>query len=149
MPIDIDNLKLKLHQLEDYVNDVKKLRGKPASDFVERSDTEILAERHIQKACQAALDIANHIIAEEGLGQPTMYKELGYILAKHGIITRDLAGKLEEIAKFRNRLVHEYARLDPRIIYEIVNRHIDDLTEFAGQIYLYLAKSAKVVDGGS
>lgn len=138
MPIDIQALKLKLRQLEEYISDVKKLRDKAESEFVERSDTEVLAERHIQKACQAALDIANHIIAEEGFGQPTMYRDLGYILAQEGVITSDLAKKLEEIAKFRNRLVHEYAHLDPKIIYIIVQTHIDDLSEFAQQIYKYI-----------
>lgn len=64
MPIDIDALKLKLRQLEEYISDVKKLRDRSEAEFTERSDAEILAERHIQKACQTALDIANHIIAE-------------------------------------------------------------------------------------
>lgn len=141
MPVDIENLKLKLQQFEEYIEDVKKLRAKPQNEFTPRSDTQTLAERHIEKACQAALDIANHIIAEEGLGQPTMYKELGYILAKEGVITEEMAKKMEDIAKFRNRLVHEYAHLDSSILYEIIHLHIDDLVEFAKQIYSYIDKS--------
>lgn len=140
MPIDTAELKIKLRQLEEYINDVKKLRPKPITAFVERSDTEVLAERHIEKACQAALDIANHIVAETGLDAPTMYRDLGYILFKAGIITNDMAKKMEDIAKFRNRLVHEYAHLDPGIIYQIVQTNIDDLVEFANQIYQYLSK---------
>lgn len=140
MPVDREGLKVKLRQLEEYVNDVKKLRSRPEREFVERSDTEVLAERHIEKACQAALDIANHIVAESGLGAPSMYRDLGYILAKERIITTDMAKKMEEIAKFRNRLVHEYARLDPNLIYQIVQTHIDDLVLFAKQIYTYIEK---------
>lgn len=138
MPVDTNTIKLKLAQLEEYIADVKKLRNKPETEFVERSDTEILAERHIEKACQAALDIANHIIAEQGLGVPTRYGELGYILARTKIIPDDLAKRMEEIAKFRNRLVHEYATLSPKIIYQIVSRDIDDLKEFAFHIFHYL-----------
>lgn len=140
MPADKDALKIKLRQLEEYVNDVKQLRSKPQTEFVERSDTEVLAERHIEKACQTALDIANHIVAEAGLGAPTMYRDLGYILSKAGVITPDMAKKMEDIAKFRNRLVHEYAHLNPGIIYHIVQTHIDDLVEFAKQIYRYVEK---------
>ena len=140
MPADRDALKIKLSQLEEYVNAVKQLRSKPRTEFVERSDTEVLAERHIEKACQAALDIANHIIAETGLGAPTMYRDLGYILSKAGVITPDMAKKMEDVAKFRNRLVHEYAHLDPNIIYQIVHKNIDDLVDFAKQIYQYLKK---------
>lgn len=140
MPVDPENIKLKLQQLEEYVGDVKKLRNKPETVFVPRSDTEILAERHIQKACQAVLDIANHIIAEEGMGAPTMYRELGLILAQHDIVTTDMAKKMVEIASFRNRLVHEYANLDPQIVFRIVHHDIDDLVIFVQQIAAYLEK---------
>lgn len=139
MPVDKQILQQKLGQLEEYINDVKKLRARPESEFVERSDTEVLAERHIEKACQASLDIANHLVAEQGLGQPTMYRDLGYILAKANIITKDMAVKLEKIAKFRNRLVHEYAHLDPKIIFQIVHYDIDDLVEFANQIHKFIS----------
>ncbi len=140
MPVDTEGIKLKLQLLEEYITDVKKLRGKPEAAFVPRSDTEILAERHIEKACQTVLDIANHIIAEEGLGAPTMYRELGPILAQHRIVTRNVAKKMEEIAKFRNRLVHQYATLDPKTIFRIVHHDIDDLVIFAQQIAVYLEK---------
>lgn len=140
MPLDIEGLKLKLQLLEEYINDVKKLRTRPESEFVPRSDTEILAERHIEKACQAVLDIANHIIAEEGLGAPTMYRELGPLLAQHEIVTADMAKKMGEIASFRNRLVHEYATLDPQIVFRIVHHDIDDLVVFAQEISIYLEK---------
>ena len=66
MPLNKENLQIKLKQLEEYISDVKKMGQKPENQFIERSDTEILAERHIEKACQTALDIANHIVAETG-----------------------------------------------------------------------------------
>lgn len=138
MPLDKKTLVIKIRQLEEYIRDVKKLRRRPKSEFVSHSDTEALAEHHVQRACQAALDIANHIIAEKGFGQPTMYKDLGYILAKERIVSEDMAKKLEQVAKFRNRLVHEYATLDASTVYEIVTVRIDDLIEFARQIYAYL-----------
>ncbi|HCM37044.1 MAG: hypothetical protein UV61_C0008G0163 [Candidatus Gottesmanbacteria bacterium GW2011_GWB1_43_11] len=141
MPLNKENLQIKLKQLEEYISDVKKMEQKPENQFIERSDTEILAERHIEKACQTALDIANHIVAENGLGTVTMYRELGFILAKENIITSDMAQKLAKIAGFRNRLVHEYATLSPKIIYQIVHQDIEDLTQFAKQIYLYLQKN--------
>ncbi len=144
MPVDNSTLQSKLQQLEEYLSDVKKLRSRGEAEFVERSDTEVLAERHIEKACQAVLDIANHIIAEQGLGQPTMYRDLGYILAKANIITNELAAKLEKIAKFRNRLVHEYAHLDAKIIYQIVHNDIEDLVEFATQIHKYFSDTNEV-----
>lgn len=140
MPLNIENLKLKLQQLEEYISDVKKLRERPETNFITRSDTEILAERHIEKACQTALDIANHIVAEQGLGIATTYRDLGFLLAKEKIISNELAQKLAKIAGLRNRLVHEYATLSPKIIYHIVHADIDDLTEFASQIFNYLEK---------
>ncbi len=143
MPLNKENIQVKLKQLEEYISAVVKMRQIPESKFVEKSDVEILAERHIEKACQAALDIANHIVAEKGLGTVTMYRELGFILAKSKIVPNGMAEKLAKIAGFRNRLVHEYANLSPKFIYQIVHQDIEDLTEFAKLIYTYLQKTGK------
>lgn len=149
MPIDRLTLETKLKQLEEYLVSVKKLRRFPQSQFQPHSDPEILAERHIQKACQAALDIANHIIAEGNLGTPTMYRELGFILAKEKVITLEMAKKLESVAKFRNLLVHEYGEIDPKTIYKIIHQDIDDLSVFAQQIYAYLKRTAGVIQSST
>jgi uncharacterized protein YutE (UPF0331/DUF86 family) len=56
----------------------------------------------LQESIEACLDIANHIIASEGLGRPDDYAEYFPCLARHDIIPDDLAAKLADMARFRN-----------------------------------------------
>jgi uncharacterized protein YutE (UPF0331/DUF86 family) len=46
------------------------------------------------------------------------------------IIDRDLRDAMVNMARFRNVIVHEYARIDPDVVVQILQHHLDDLTRF-------------------
>jgi len=51
-------------------------------------------------------------------------------MAEVNALSEDLAEKLIEMAKFRNRSVHIYWEVDDEIIYDIINEYIQDIEEF-------------------
>ncbi len=63
-------------------------------------------------AIQAAIDIGEQIIAERRFERPGSYRETFEILGAQGILEPDLAGRLANLAAFRNVLVHIYWKLD-------------------------------------
>lgn len=99
------------------------------------------AERNVEVAIQASLDIANHIVAACGLERPK--KEAGevfFTLAKEKVIGKNLAEKLKEAAGFRNLLVHEYAKIDRHKTYINIRDDLKDLIQFAKEIEEFLEK---------
>lgn len=131
MPVNTDKLKKKISQLETYVQDVRSMRHTPQTDYTASSTTEAAAERRLEKAIQCAIDIASYIVAKEALGTPTQYKDVFFFLGRAGMLPPDLTDRLESMAGFRNKLIHEYETIDPTWVYELVQTDVDDLVAFA------------------
>lgn len=115
----------KLGLIEAYVHDLRTL-GRPddlATDIREQRFT----LHTLQLAAQAALDVASHIVSDDHLGEPETSRDLFGLLARHGWIEGDLAAKLEDMAGFRNVLVHGYADVDLGVVEDVVRHRLDDL----------------------
>jgi len=52
------------------------------------------------------------------------------IPSRGDVINRDLAEKLSDMARFRNGLVHSYAKVDNARVLEIVGGELSDVKEF-------------------
>lgn len=76
---------------------------------------------------QAAIDIATGLIAKEGLGKPTTYRETFEILGQAGLISENLAEELSDLAGFRNVLVHIYWQLDLNQVYGVLQNDLKTL----------------------
>ena len=138
MPLDKDRVKQGLAQLEEYVRQLRELEDKPESEYTAMSVTEAAAERMVYKAMQAALDVAGVVAASLGFGAPKFYRDLFVQLGDKGIITRELQTRLEAMTGMRNKLAHEYAKIDPQQIYQVVQKDYQDLIEFAQAVVKYI-----------
>ena len=99
-----------------------------------RQDAAIL---NILRACEQAIDLANHIIKTHHMGIPTSTVESFTLLAKKNVIDSELAERLADMVQFRNKVVHEYQRIKIAIVNEVLNEGINDLLEFAEKIRKY------------
>ena len=138
MPLDKDQINQKLAQLEEYLRQIKELQKQPRSEFNEKSMVEAAAEREIYKACQQVIDIAQTISADLGFGPPRFYRDLFTQLGQKKVITAKLQAKLEKMAGLRNKLAHEYAKVEPEEIYRIVMNDYQDLVEFSRAVSQFL-----------
>jgi len=75
---------------------------------------------NIERACQASIDMAMHVVAEKHLGVPQSNAEAFALLEKAGIIGRDLSKSLRGMAGFRNVAVHQYEELDMGVLRWVV-----------------------------
>jgi uncharacterized protein YutE (UPF0331/DUF86 family) len=88
------------------------------------------AERYLQLAIQAVLDVSHHIVADRDLALPADSKSLFDVLAREKIVSRPLAAKLTAMAGFRNVLVHEYLEIDRRRVYRALRTELRDFERF-------------------
>ncbi len=95
---------------------------------------ERFVEHTLQLAIQAALDVGSHIVSDDRLGEPDTSRDVFRLLGRAGILPVDLAGSLEQMAGFRNVVVHLYQDVDLRIVRDMVENHLGDLLEFAAAI---------------
>ena len=97
-------------------------------------DVEDITVFNIQRAAQAAIDLAAHVVSAEGYGVPADVGETFSLLAQNAVIDSDLATRLRKMVGFRNIAVHNYQSLDPLIIDRIVEDRLEDLRTFAAAI---------------
>ena len=89
---------------------------------------------NIQRACEAAIDLAMHIVSEKKLGMPQNSRDAFELLITNQLIDSKLAGKLMAMIGFRNIAVHNYQNLNLDIVREIIEKHLEDFREFIYQI---------------
>jgi uncharacterized protein YutE (UPF0331/DUF86 family) len=75
---------------------------------------------NIERACQASIDMAMHVVAEKHLGVPQSNAEAFALLEKAGIIGKELSKSLRGMAGFRNVAVHQYEELDMDVLRWVV-----------------------------
>jgi uncharacterized protein YutE (UPF0331/DUF86 family) len=91
-----------------------------------RQDSIIL---NLQRACEAAIALAMHWVAENGWGVPNSSREAFDYLAEHGAIEIALASRLKAMIGFRNIAVHDYQKMSLDVLRIIITHHLGDLTE--------------------
>lgn len=90
---------------------------------------------NIQRMCEAAIDLAMHLVAEKRLGIPQSSREAFDLLQDHGIVDQELTQQLKAMVGFRNIAVHDYRNLNLEIVEKIIELHLDQLVCF-GKIIL-------------
>ena len=124
-------LSARIAKIREYVALLRRIRGM-ADERRFMSDPLIYgnAERYLQLAIQAVLDISHHIVADRNLALPVDSKSLFDLLARQKVVSRSLSVKLASMAGFRNVLVHEYLEIDRRRVYRALTTDLRDFEHF-------------------
>lgn len=107
---------------EEYDNDSNNLNNYSKSDAI------VL---NLQRCCELVIDIAMYIVSTKQLGIPQSKKEAFEILLKNNYITEDIFKKMKGMIGFRNIAVHDYQEIDEEILIDVIENHLEDLTDFA------------------
>lgn len=89
---------------------------------------------NLQRACEASIDLAMHIISRRRLGIPQDSRDAFAILQASGILPADLAVRMQHMVGFRNIAVHEYTRLNVDVVRSIITKQLDDFRFFSSTI---------------
>ncbi len=129
---DVELVEKRLGFIDTCLRELRQLArpGELATDVREQR----FVEHTLQLAIQAALDIASHIVSEERLGEPSTNRELFDRLARAGWIGSDLAGRVSNMAGFRNVLVHGYTEVDLEIVRDVLANHLGDLDSYIAAV---------------
>ena len=120
----------RIRKLQGFLEKLSRLAKTDKKDFLSDFRNTESAKYLLQVSVECCLDIANHIIASEKFRSPNDYADSFRVLHEHGFVADDLIGSLEEMAKFRNRLVHIYWEIDEDLIYEIIQNNLNDFSRF-------------------
>lgn len=115
------------------------MRGGAGAQALADPDRFAIAEHHLRRLLESALDVARHILARAGTFKPSSYPELIEGLARLGAIPAALSQRVQELAEERNRLVHLGPEVTPADLWALMAGPIDCLPQFCKDIEEYLA----------
>jgi uncharacterized protein YutE (UPF0331/DUF86 family) len=129
--VEAESARRLLNVLLDCLSDLGRYRSSITRDQLgTQRDAQHMVLHALYVAVQAAVDLAMHVGADEGLPEATTYQDAFRRLADAGLIERELAERLAGWAGFRNVLAHLYATIDYGRVYDAL-QEIGDLEDFA------------------
>ena len=92
-------------------------------------------ERYLYLAIQSTIDLADAVISFKNLRRPSTLSESFSILKENKIISDKSELNMVQMAKFRNKITHDYEDLDYNIIYNILINRLEDINYFLSEIH--------------
>ena len=128
--VSVDKIADKFVKLDEFLEILREIARTPIDAFLKDKILIGSAKYYLQISIECCLDVANHIIAAERLRAPTDYADSFRVLEENGIVGADLINQLQQMAKFRNRLVHLYGDIDNAYVSDIINHDLKDMTDY-------------------
>lgn len=128
--VDVEIFSRRLDALDSYLERLQQLGEASEREYLAEPGIHDLAARYLHLAVEAAIDLANHWIADRALRTPDSNRDSFTVLEEAGEIEAVLAERMRGWAGFRNVLVHEYIGIDHRIAYAAIRDELGDLADF-------------------
>ncbi len=122
-------IRKRLNKLDEYVAVLGDLQKYTREEFLENPERYGSAERFLQLAVEALIDLGNHVIADLGLGEVDSYADIPSLLTGEGHLEESAKEKWIQMIGFRNILVHEYLDIDRGIVYDVLKERLGDFGE--------------------
>jgi uncharacterized protein YutE (UPF0331/DUF86 family) len=134
---DLETLTSILGNLQGYLEKLAILAAVPEDAFLQDFTNVESAKHLLQVSIECCLDMAHHIVADEGYRTPTDYYDTFVVLNENGILPEAFMPTLRQMVSFRNRLVHLYWDVDDATVYRILQENLGDFETYVGYILDY------------
>lgn len=139
-PIVFNKIISKLENLSDYYKILKEIQKVNKKSFISDYHFYSLAERYLQLCIEIMLDVSKMIVNDQDFKKPEDNQNVFSVLRDEKIISKKMHNQLLGVANFRNILVHDYEKIDREIVYNNLQKNIEQFVQFRKEIAKYLSK---------
>jgi uncharacterized protein YutE (UPF0331/DUF86 family) len=137
-PLDAALIRRKLALIVQNLDDLSAIGGSSIEEYLADRIRRKAAERLLQEAIEAAVDINLHVLRERKEPAPPDYYRSFVVAGNAGVLPRELADRLAPAAGLRNRLVHQYDSLDDSRVLAAIRVAQRDLGDYVVAIESFL-----------
>jgi uncharacterized protein YutE (UPF0331/DUF86 family) len=123
-----------LDRLSDELAHLRRLAGYPPEELLGDPDRLAAVKYRFVVAIEICIDVGQHIVASEALRAPASFADVFAIVAEAGFVPAPLVATLQDMARFRNLLVHGYFRVDDQRVVQILGSHLEDFETFRVEV---------------
>lgn len=128
----------KIAFIREHLQRVRRYQGAALADLLKDRDHQDIVCFNLYQAIQGCMDLASHLVSDEGWGLPGSYGETGDILVRQKVISAQQAQIFHDMVSFRNRIAHGYAEIDFKRVHEIMTTNLQDIEDFIMSVVDYL-----------
>ena len=143
MQVDKELIESKIDVIEKNLEFLKEYKNIDIKDFINNYKDIQAVKYSLFEIIECCIDIASHIISSMGFERAESYADMFEILGKNNITNSKLTKKLSDMARFRNLLVHSYAKVDNSKIFEFVKKESNDIKMFIKEVLEYFTHQAE------
>jgi uncharacterized protein YutE (UPF0331/DUF86 family) len=132
--VDPGRLRALLDRLGEEVQELRRLSSLHDEELMGDGDRLAAVKYRFIVAIEVCIDAGQHVVASEGLRAPADFADVFAVLAEASFVTKASVPTLQEMARFRNLLVHGYQRVDDRRVIDILRTRLGDLDSFRREV---------------
>ena len=136
--LDKNLIKEKLKRILNYLDELKPILAIPYKEYRKNYTNYRTTERNIQLIVDTAVDINDNLILAMSGKPPADYYESFIRIGELEILSFDLSKKLASSAGLRNKLVHEYEKIDDNLLYIEAKKNLKNYLEYVKLVNKYL-----------
>jgi uncharacterized protein YutE (UPF0331/DUF86 family) len=138
-PLEEEIIRKKVAVMIENLRALEPIMNMTPEEYIEEVYKRKATERLLQELIEAAIDVNTGLIVQTGNTIPDDYYESFIKVGELKIISLELAEKLAPSAGLRNRLVHEYDRLEHSIVLDAVRMAENLYPQYVKQIEDYIS----------
>ena len=131
--LDKERVLTKIDEFDGYMEELKQILPVSFQEYG-RIEKKRSCERLLQLCIECMIDVCKFIVSGLRLGLPGEENDVFNKVRKKGIISEGTADRLKKMRGLRNILIHEYAAIDDKIVYEILKSSLKDLSAMRQEI---------------
>lgn len=137
-----EKIEIHLQNLEENIQVLKALQKEPFSNFQNKEKCYAVFHAFLL-AIENIMDIGGHILVSCFKKSFTEYREIIPGLEEYKVIPKKFAKKCEGMAEFRNKLVHNYIKVNSEKVYQYLREDTPLFEKFAEYILKFAEKMKK------
>lgn len=126
----IEVIENKISSIREYLGILRGYAPRTFEEIIQDVTLRGAIERYLYLAAQATIDLAEAVVALKRYRKPTTMSESFDILCDEQIIAREIAGRMVQLAGFRNVIAHEYTKVNYDIVYDVLHNRLADIERF-------------------
>jgi uncharacterized protein YutE (UPF0331/DUF86 family) len=137
--LDWERILIKVAQLDGYLRELAGITPRTLAEY-QGVEKKRACERLLQLSVEVVIDICSALVTNLRLGLPAEEDDLIHKLTEGRVLSSEMGARIREMKGLRNVLVHEYAHIDDRLVYEALTERVKDFGTFKQEVLAYLKR---------
>jgi uncharacterized protein YutE (UPF0331/DUF86 family) len=128
--VDIEVVKQRLNQLSISLKKIERYKDISLDEFLEDGIIQDVVEYNLFIVINMMIDIATHIVVDNGMGNPETLGGAFIFLNKEKYLNDEETKTYRNMVGLRNILSHDYLKIDKGIVFNVLKENLVDIKKF-------------------